>query len=113
MRYVSFLDSLTGWACGDFGTIIKTSDGGKSFVLQNSGTTSFIFDIFFRDKNNGFAAALKDDFPFGTRILATTNGGSDWIIQNYPEDNFFFNSIYFVDSLVGFMCGTTIFRTSN
>ncbi len=113
LRSVSFIDSLTGWACGDFGTIIKTSDGGKSFVLQNSGTTSFIFDIFFRDKNNGFAAALKDDFPFGTRILSTTNGGSDWIIQNYPEDNFFFNSIYFVDSLVGFMGGTTIVRTSN
>lgn len=113
LRAVFFIDSLTGWACGDFGTIIKTTDGGESFSLQNSNIQSFIFDIFFKDKNHGFAVSLKDDFPFGTKILSTTDGGSTWTTQNYPLNNFFFNSIYFVDSLVGFMGGTTIVRTSN
>lgn len=113
LRAVHFIDSLTGWACGDFGTIIKTTDGGKTFSSQNSGVQSFIFDIFFTNQHKGFAVTIKDDFPFTTKILSTTNGGSNWIAENYPQDNFFFNSIYFVDSLVGFMGGTTIVRTSD
>jgi photosystem II stability/assembly factor-like uncharacterized protein len=30
LRKLSFVDSLTGWAAGDSGTIIRTTDGGDS-----------------------------------------------------------------------------------
>ena len=35
LRYLFFVDSLTGWAAGEAGTIIRTTDGGDSWVVQN------------------------------------------------------------------------------
>jgi photosystem II stability/assembly factor-like uncharacterized protein len=34
---VFFLDEQTGWAVGEFGTVLGTSDGGKSWAVQRQG----------------------------------------------------------------------------
>ncbi|MBP1682473.1 MAG: hypothetical protein H6Q27_36, partial [Ignavibacteriaceae bacterium] len=59
LRYICFVDSLTGWAAGEAGTIIRTTDGGDSWDIQNSTVQTFIMDIFFVDKNLGWAITLK------------------------------------------------------
>lgn len=113
---VCFADSLHGWAVGDFGTIIHTSDGGETWVIQDSQTENEIVDVFFLNKNLGWASSFKfDSFPYGTLLLKTTDGGQNWVTYPYPQDNIFINCILYLDSLNGWMGGSphAIVKTTN
>src|SRR5512146_2442576 len=60
-----FVDTLQGWAVGDSGTIIHTSNGGESWVFQNStAATSFINDVFFVNQNTGWAVYIDEYVTF-------------------------------------------------
>ena len=113
LRYLSFVDSLTGWAAGEAGTIIRTTDGGDSWEVQNSTVQTFIMDIFFVDENLGWALTLKDVFPFNSVILKTTNGGDEWTAANFPDSSKLIRTIFFFDSLNGFVGGSYIAHTSD
>jgi len=67
-----FVDSLKGWAVGDYGIILHTTNGGVNWSSQNSGTNSPLRSVSFSDHHNGYAAG-----GLGT-ILKTTNGGTTW-----------------------------------
>jgi photosystem II stability/assembly factor-like uncharacterized protein len=69
---VFFLNSSEGWAVGENGTIIHTSDGGMNWTLQKSGGTSRLTAIHFTDSNNGCAIGY-----YGT-LLHTVDGGNSW-----------------------------------
>jgi len=113
LRYLSFVDSLTGWAAGEAGTIIRTTDGGNSWDVQNSTVQTFIMDIFFIDKNLGWALTLKDVFHFNSVLLKTTNGGDDWSAEDFPDSSKLIRTIFFFDSLNGFVGGSYIGYTSD
>ncbi len=113
LRNLHFIDAQTGWAAGEGGTIIHTSNGGDSWVVQNSTVQTFIVDVFFINENHGWAISFKDTFPFGTIILKTTNGGDNWNAEDYPDGNAFMNTIFFFDSLSGWIGGTYIAGTTN
>lgn len=113
LRSLSFVDSLTGWAAGESGTIIHTSDGGENWEIQNSTIQTFITDIYFTDNQNGWAITLKDVFPFNTIVLKTTNGGTDWIAEDFQDTTAFMRTIFFFDSLIGFIGGSYIAYTTN
>jgi len=68
------LDSLGG----EVGLIIKTTDGGTTWVPQASGTTKALKSVYFKDNSNGFAVGLA-----GTAIR-TTDGGVTWIPMTVP-----------------------------
>ncbi len=111
-----FIDTVYGWACGELGAIIHTSNGGVNWVVQNSEISSFsIDDIFFTSKYNGWA--LSNDYLFtGTIILRTTNGGQTWTNSRFGDTSVVIYSVYFLDSLTGFLGGSfpgKIFKTSN
>jgi photosystem II stability/assembly factor-like uncharacterized protein len=113
---VFFTDSVTGWAAGDSGVIIHTSDGGTSWVVQNSNTIHDIADIFFLDSLHGRASAFNyQTEPYGTVLLETSDGGLNWSAGNYPHDNIFITSIFFFDTLNGWMGGKphTLVRTTD
>ena len=103
LRHVFFVDSTTGWCAGRDGIIIHTSDGGNTWIEQNSNVQTFIVSLFFLDKNLGWALTIRDTLPFGTTVLETTNGGEEWIPTDYPEDNIFMNTIFYFDSLNGWI----------
>lgn len=103
---VYFTDSLYGWAAGAVGTIIHTTNGGNDWVFQNTGTDNNILDIFFLSRNLGWAVYWEtSNFPFGTYVLRTTDGGANWIRPSEPEDKIFSQCITFTDSLNGWMGG--------
>ena len=110
---LSFVDSLTGWAAGESGTIIKTTDGGNSWEIQNSTVHTTISDLCFADKNYGWALTLQDGFPFTSVIIKTSNGGTDWVAQNFPDTTVLLRTIFFFDSLNGFIGGSYIAYTSD
>ena len=108
LRTLLFTDSLRGWVAGDSGLIFYTSDGGVNWIQQVTNTKDKVMKLFFLDDNMGWAVAwdefASDNF-YGTDILQTTDGGASWSIEPYREQNVFLNSIYFLDTLKGFMGG--------
>jgi photosystem II stability/assembly factor-like uncharacterized protein len=110
LRTLHFSDSLTGWVGGDSGSIYYTSDGGLNWTQQQTNTTSKIMRLFFLDDYRAWALAWADagagDSTFyGTEILKTTDGGENWSVEQYRDENVFLRGIYFLDTLKGFAGG--------
>src|SRR5437016_12727812 len=55
LRGASFVDADTGTVVGEYGTIVRTTDGGNSWTVQVSGTTQALWAVSFMDTNNGTA----------------------------------------------------------
>lgn len=72
---VHFLDVSTGYAVGQTGTILKTTNGGDNWVSQVSGTANQLNSVRFFNASTGYTAGNT-----GT-ILKTTNGGTNWVAQ--------------------------------
>ena len=103
---VFYLDSLHCWAAGDSGVIMFSSDQGLIWNTQNSGVNNYISDIFFLDDSLGWAVTFEIEginFDIRSKILKTTNAGINWEIINYRHLNFILTSIYFLDSLNGWI----------
>ena len=99
-------DSLNCWAAGDSGLIIHTSDGGINWIIQNSGVSEKIQGIFFLDHSIGWAVSARFDSVFGSYIIKTINGGEVWEKEFFNIENKFFHTIYFHDSLNGWIAGS-------
>lgn len=105
-----FTDTLNGWIAGDSGLIINTRDNGINWEPQFTGITNNITELFFLDKNTGYALAwVLDATPpnyYGTKILTTKNGGINWSVTMFPDSNVFLNTVFFRDSLNGYLAGS-------
>ena len=62
--------NLIGWAVGQKGTILQTTDEGASWKAQTSGTTEFLLAVEFLDANNGWVVGTQPRGGTGT-ILST------------------------------------------
>ncbi|MGL3709562.1 YCF48-related protein [Leptospirillum ferriphilum] len=95
---LSFVSPTEGWVTGASGTILHTTDGGKNWVAQNSGTTHWLQSVSFSDASHGWIAGND-----GT-ILATSDGGQTWS----PQDSgvkFDLYTITFLNSREGWAGG--------
>ena len=75
---ISFPDASHGWAVGDAGTILATSDGGATWVAQDSGVTGGFASVSFPDASHGWAVG---DGGYGF-IVTTSDGGATWTGQS-------------------------------
>lgn len=71
----AFIDASNGWSVGDNGEILRTRDGGKTWVRQVSGVSTRLTGVSFTDANNGWVAG-----EYGA-LLRTTDGGARWTLQ--------------------------------
>ncbi len=69
LRGVSFSDANNRTAVGNYGTILRTTNGGTYWTSQLSGTSNDLGGVSFTDANTGTVVG-----GYGT-ILRTTNGG--------------------------------------
>ena len=100
LNAVAFTDANNGYAVGDSGVILHTSDAGLTWAEQTSGTVNHLYDLCFIDESTGFA--IGDS---GT-ILKTETGGSDWSQLSTGRD-YALNSVCFVDAATGWVVGGT------
>lgn len=99
-----FTDTLNGWAYGDSGIIINTTNGGNNWLLQYKKSDHYFRNIFFLNKFTGWAIAwINNQINYGSVIYKTTNSGINWSYQNFPDSNFFINCIYFLNQDKGFL----------
>ena len=66
---VHFSNATTGWAGGTAGAIVKTTDGGTTWRLQQSGTNNNIRGLFGFDIRTAWAVGD------GGTILKASAGG--------------------------------------
>ena len=69
------MQAHTGYAAGDGGTILKTTDGGANWAIQTTPTTEGLRGLHFVDQDTGYAVGYA-----GT-LLKTTDGGGNWVRQ--------------------------------
>lgn len=98
LRSVFFLNESTGFAAGNQGTIIKTTDSGMRWHLLNPNSIRDLYEIFFRNAQTGYAVGKS-----GT-ILMTTDGGVIWTDKSnlIPQD---LHDICFTSDNTGFAAG--------
>jgi photosystem II stability/assembly factor-like uncharacterized protein len=95
---VSFADVNTGTAVGVGGQVLRTTDGGKRWIPQLSGTTQTLRKVHFVDGNTGTVVG-----DTGT-ILRTEDGGATWSAQASGTSRNLFG-VAFWDSNMGMVVG--------
>lgn len=116
-KMLTFRDQLFGvyaagsnhvWAVGDFGTILHSDSGGRSWIRQDSGTPKALLDVDFTDPGNGWVVGE------GGMVLKTSDGGKRWIPRPSGTENRLM-SVDFITPQKGIAVGVfgTILRTDD
>ena len=98
LESLCFTSSTTGYAVGDAGTILKTTDGGLNWTVFNKGPEYYLYSVCFTDENTGYAAGSNFD---GCTILKTVDAGASWN-SVYGGTGGGFTSICFPDFNTGY-----------
>jgi len=77
---VNFINQDIGFVCGDNGKILKTTDGGSTWVAKNSGVSEGLACIQFVNSNVGFASS--GFYNKYSTIIKTIDGGNTWTKTN-------------------------------
>jgi photosystem II stability/assembly factor-like uncharacterized protein len=109
---IEFLNDQTGWAVGDAGVVIKTTNGGNTWVNIPNPSVQYgglMWDIHPVDSEVVYAVAGYDF------IMKTSNGGDNWsILSGRLMSGTAFKSVYFLNRDTGWFLGTNkVFRTFN
>lgn len=106
-RKILFVSQDTAFIAGDFGGILKTTNGGKKWEESFHQGNSY-FDMFFTNKNTGYVIGEDGE------ISMTENCGKDWTRVDSSTDKDLL-SIYFTDINTGFAVGSNgiILKTTN
>jgi photosystem II stability/assembly factor-like uncharacterized protein len=79
---VYFLDENTGWIAGSRGTLLHSTDAGKTWIQAKKFTEDNIRDVYFSDAKNGWLlcdnTSQKNDGMPASYLLHTADGGSVW-----------------------------------
>ena len=73
---LQFSDAQHGWAVGDGGEILGTTDGGGAWTAQTSNTDTNLTGVHFADAQDGWAVGDQGV------IVHTTDGGGAWAAQS-------------------------------
>ena len=79
-----FLDQNRGWAVGSKGTLLATTDGGKTWKIKSRPSEDILRDIYFSDDLNGWIVCEKSIYDLKgkeeprTYLMTTNDGGNRW-----------------------------------
>lgn len=78
-----------GYAVGEFGTIAKTTDGGRSWEKLRNGNTLFVKDLEFQD-----VRFITEDVGYvigkSGLVWHTSNGGESWSeVKKFPNVDYY------------------------
>jgi photosystem II stability/assembly factor-like uncharacterized protein len=107
---IVFVNDRVGWILADSRTILKTTNGGRSWVVENTNLTrpgTAMWSLSFADEKHGWAAGAIDQQP---TIWETSDGGKSWTIeQSWPrafaDSNGAMLDIRFADATHGWAVG--------
>ena len=92
-----FLSAQHGWTVGSDGTILRTTDGGKTWQPQQSGVSETLQRIVFIDEKYGWISGQGV-------LLRTENGGKSWqVIRNGLKNFHNIRAIHFINPKEGWL----------
>ena len=72
---IHFFDTISGFAAGNNGKLIQTTDGGTNWSASNISSSSNFQKIYFKNSTDGYL--LTQD----GKLHTTSNSGSSWTVQ--------------------------------
>jgi photosystem II stability/assembly factor-like uncharacterized protein len=90
---ISFPDAQHGFVCGEFGTVLATSDGGLTWQKQSAGTDKTLFGLVFTTAQNGWAVGIDG------LIVRTRDGGQSWTVQRGSPGHEAIEDLGFLEAL--------------
>ncbi len=105
---IYFLDENHGWAIGEKGKIVATTNG-RDWEIQTSKVDNPLKGIYFVNKEVGFAVGANDT------ILSTKTGGRTWrVVQGGvigaigDDEATMYNAIQFLNESTGWVAGVHV-----
>jgi photosystem II stability/assembly factor-like uncharacterized protein len=105
---IFFANANNGYAVGDNGTVVNTSDGGTTWTLKPTGISTALNSCHFTSTTTGFVVGD------GGVILKTTDNGTTWTPQTSGTTETL-TSIFFINTNNGYIAGENgvILKTTN
>lgn len=103
---VCFVSDEEGWAVGQFGAIIHTTDGGASWEGQQSNTVQNLHDAFFSDRLHGWIIGTTpstNDLATPVALRTEDGGQSWWPMHTFTSEPL--GRVFFLDTLEGWVVG--------
>lgn len=115
---IQFVDANTGFAVGDIGVVLKTTNGGQNWVSISTGNYAKNYCLFFTSATSGFIGTTNGE------LIRTTNSGISWDIISPLQyaNTYIIRSIYFTSTMTGFLAfnynvaspyGNMLYKTTN
>jgi photosystem II stability/assembly factor-like uncharacterized protein len=100
---VFFLNNNLGWVVGNNGTILRTVDGGHTWLEPANPLPVEVsmYSVYFVNENVGYAGGTHD------LILKTIDGGANWSVVSFTSVNGSIRAIYFADENKGWVLSST------
>lgn len=104
LHSITFIDDSTGYAVGEKGTVLKSIDGGVTWVIQMSDDLYNLYDVFFVDNMTGWVVGQDLSFDHFAVIFKTDDGGANWNMQTFGADEKL-QGVWFADGSLGWAVG--------
>lgn len=102
---IKAVSSTVAWAVGAKGTVLKTVNGGTTWVTKTpTDATRTNYGIDAIDSTTAWVISCDGSNSVDLKIWKTTDGGATWV-QKYTNANNFSNGIKFFDANVGIAWG--------
>ncbi len=105
---VHFINKDTGWACGDLGALIKTTNGGEDWTVSQTNTTTPILKV------KSFNGQIVIASGYDGLILRSVDGGETFtqVTSNVTGDLW---GLQMINDTLGWACGmgSSLIRTTN
>jgi photosystem II stability/assembly factor-like uncharacterized protein len=90
---VSFPDPQHGFICGEFGTLLVTTDGGATWMRRTAPTEKTLFGVYFSTPERGWVVGIDG------LVLRTEDAGRTWEVQHGHPEASGVEDISFLDAL--------------
>ena len=106
---ICFVDSTTAYACSGSTKVFKTTDGGYTWSLQNTGVSgTILYGIHFVNKDVGYTVGYPGV------VIKTINGGQNWQqLEPNLGNGLGFYQVHFKDENNGLVAGEIVAHTSD
>lgn len=101
---IVFASAQKGFAVGNRGLVLLTSNGGASWSKVDIGTSRNLGKVQFINEKKGWIFGGGPDGKAGLVIFETSDGGDTWSLVG--TFNYDWWEVYFVDQDLGFIAGT-------
>jgi photosystem II stability/assembly factor-like uncharacterized protein len=92
-------DDLNGWAVGHYGTIVHSTNGGKTWEYQQSGVATDLFSVWAKTPETAWAVGNQGV------VIHTVDGGKSWKKVQVANNKILYNDICFLSATEGFIVG--------